>query len=230
MPSQSLPLPRCASWAWRVVGALALLLLLPACATRAPRPAAVAAEAALGESHARRIVAVWQQQLTDYLDHAGGGDPAALAQLPSLRATGTLRPARIVFGALDVEASVAERDGFDVQGLLLAPRPGATADPYVFVVGIVQRDGYRPVALVDVRLVAMATRGGRLEWTIGDGDPQALLRYRASMDPAAPLRFPADKDRFELVACASGLCADESLSAARWSLTGPGPAGATSAP
>ena len=219
MPSRSLPLPRRAPRVWRVVGALALLLLLQACATRAPRPASVAAEAALGEPHARQIVAVWQQQLTAYLDHAGGGDPAALAQLPSLRATGTLRPARIVFGALDVEASVAERDGFDVQGLLLAPRPGATADPYVFVVGIVQRDGYRPVALVDVRLVAMATRGGRLEWTVGDGDPQALLRYRARMDPAAPLRFPADKDRFELVSCAAGLCADEPLSAARWRLT-----------
>ena len=226
MPFQWIPLPRRAPWLWRVVGALALLLLLPGCATRAPRPASVAAEPALDEMRARQIVAVWRQQVADYLDQAGGGDPAALAQLPSLRATGTLRPARIVFGALDVEASVAERDGFDVQGLLLAPRPGATADPYVFVVGIVQRDGYRPVALVDVRLVAMATRTGHLEWTVGNGDPQALLRYRARMDPAAPLRFPADKDRFELVPCAPGLCVDEQLSAGRWSLAVPAPAGA----
>jgi len=226
MPSRSIPLPPRAPRVWRVVGALGLLLLLQGCATRAPRPASAAAEPAMDEVRARQIVAVWRQQLADYLDHAGGGDPAALAQLPSLRATGTLRPARIVFGALDVEASVAERDGFDVQGLLLAPRPGATADPYVFAVGIVQRDGYRPVALVDVRLVAMATRAGHLEWTVGDGDPQALLRYRARMDPAAPLRFPADKDRFELVPCAPGLCVDEQLSAGRWSLAVPAPAGA----
>jgi len=229
MPSLSLPQARRAPRIWRLVGVLALLLLLQACATRAPRPAPAVAEPAMDEARVQQIVAVWRQLLADYIDQAGGGDPAALAQLPARRATGTLRAARIVFGALDVEASVAERDGFDVQGLLLAPRPGAAADPYVFVVGIVQRAGYRPVALVDVRLVAMATRDGRLEWTVGDGGPQALMRYRARLDPAAPLRFPADKDRFELVACDSGLCVDEHLSAARWSLAVPALAGATSA-
>ena len=226
MSSQWMPPARRAPRFWRVVGALALLLMLQACATRAPRPASVAAEPALDDARARQIVAVWRQQLADYIDQAGGGDPSVLAQLPSRRATGTLRPARIVFGALDIDASVTERDGFDVQGLLLAARPGAAADPYVFVVGIVQRDGYRPVALVDIRLVAMAVRGGRLEWTVGDGDAQALMRYRATLDPAAPLRFPADKDRFELVPCATGLCADEQLSSARWSLAVPAPAGA----
>ena len=230
MTSQTLPLPRRAPRIWRVVGALVLLVLLQACATRAPRPSLAVPEPALDEARARQIVAVWQQQLADYIDLAGGGDPSVLAQLPSLRATGTLRPARLVFGALDVDASVAERDGFDVQGLLLAPRPNAAADPYVFVVGIVQRAGYRPVALVDIRLVAMDTRGGRLEWTVGDGDPSALMRYRALLDPTVPLRFPADKDRFELVACAPGLCADEPLSAARWSLAMPAPAGAAASP
>ncbi|MGB2818544.1 MAG: hypothetical protein WBC37_15125 [Burkholderiaceae bacterium] len=226
MPSLSMPLSRRAPRIWRVLGALALLLLLQACATRAPRPAAVVAEPAFGEARARQIVAVWRQQLADYLEDAGGGDPAALAQLPTLRATGTLRPARIVVGALDVEASVAERDGFDVQGLLLAPRADAGSEPYVFVVGIVQRAGYRPVALVDIRLVAMTARGGRLEWTVGDGDPQALMRYRALLDPTAPLRFPADKDRFELVPCAPRLCVGEQLSSARWNVDLPATAGA----
>jgi len=214
----------------RVVGTLILMLLLQACATRAPRPAPAAVEPELGEARARQIVAVWQQQLADYIDQAGGGDPSVLAQLPSQRATGTLRPARIVFGALDIDASVVERDGFDVQGLLLAPRPGAGADPYVFIVGIVQRAGYRPVALVDVRLVAMAARDGRLEWTMGDGDPQALIRYHARLDPTAPLRFPADKDRFELLPCAPGLCVEEQLSKARWSIVVPAPAGAAASP
>ncbi len=221
-----MPLPRRAPRFWRVAGTLILLLLLQACATRAPRPASVAAEPALGEARARQVVAVWQQQLADYLDHAGGGDPAALAKLPAQRATGTLRPARIIFGALDVDAGVAERDGFDVQGLLLAPRPDASSEPYVFVVGIVRREGHRPVALVDIRLVAMVTRGGRLEWSVGDGDAQALMRYRALLDPTVPLRFPADKDRFELVPCAPRVCAGELLSSARWSLDLPAPAGA----
>ena len=226
MPSLSLPLPRCTPRIWSVVGALALLLLLQACATRAPRPASVTAEPPLGETRAREIVAVWQQKLADYLDQAGGGDPSALARLPAQRATGTLRPARITFGALDVDAGVAERDGFDVQGLLLAPRSDAAAAPYVFVVGIVRREGYRPVALVDIRLVGMVARGGRLEWTVGEGDAQALMRYRALLDPAVPLRFPADKDRFELVPCAPRVCAGEQLSSARWSLDLPAQAGA----
>jgi hypothetical protein len=184
----------------------------------------------LGETRARQIVAEWQQQLADYIDRAGGGDPSVLAQLSALRATGTLRPARITFGALDIDASVAERDGFDVQGLLLAALPDCGAQPYVFVVGIVQREGYRPLALVDIRLVALATRGGRLEWTVGEGDPQALSRYRAMLDPAVPLRFPADKDRFELVPCAPRVCVDEQLNSARWSLAVPAPAVASVAP
>ena len=194
-----------------------LALLLQACATRAPRPAAPAGTA-LSETQARQIVAEWQRRLADYIQQEGGGDPAVLARLPALRATGTLRPARITFGVLDVDASAAERDGFDVQGLLLRALPDAGAAPYVFVVGIVQREGYRPAALVDVRLVALAPQGEQLQWTVGDGDRQALMRYRARLDPAAPLRFPADKDRFEPVTCAGGICAEEQLSSARWSL------------
>ncbi len=205
---------------------MALLLLLQACATRATRPAPDAAEPPLGEERARQVVAVWQQQLADYLDHAGGGDPSALARLAALRATGTLRPARIIVGALDIDAGVAERDGFDAQGLLLAPRPDARSEPYVFVVGIVRRAGYRPVAIVDIRLVALSMRGGRLEWTVGDGDPKALMSYRALLDSTVPLRFPADKDRFDLVPCAPRVCVSEQTSSARWSLDLPAPAGA----
>jgi hypothetical protein len=230
MPSKSIALPRRTPPVWRLVGGLAILLLLQACATRAWSPASAVAEPPLGETRARQIVATWQQQLADYIDRAGGGDPSVLAQLPARRATGTLRPARITFGALDIDASVAERDGFDVQGLLLAALPDAGAQPYIFVVGIVQRDGYRPVALVDIRLVALTTRGGRAEWTVGEGDPQALSRYRAMLDPVAPLRFPADQDRFELVPCAPRICVDEPLSSARWSLAVPAPAVTSAAP
>lgn len=195
---------------------LLLSLLLQACTTRAPRPPQ-AGEATLSDARARQVVAAWQQQLADFVERSGG-DPAALARLPAQRATGTLRPARITFGALDIEASAAERDGFDVQGLLLDALPEAGAEPYVFIVGIVQREGYRPVALVDLRLVALEVRGGRLDWTVGSSDAQALQHYRARLDASLPLRFPADQDRFDRVPCPNALCAEERLSASRWSL------------
>lgn len=219
-----------------VAAALTLAtLLLPGCATRAPRVAADApggAQAgavvqppiALSDARARQLIAQWQRQLGQYLQHAGGGDPTVLAQLPLQRATGTLRPARITFGALDLEAGAAERDGFDVQALLLEAAPGAAAQPYVFVVGTVQRDRYRPLALVDIRLVALTARQGQLDWTVGAADAQALARYRAHGDADAPLRFPADQDRFALIACGARWCADESTSGAHWRLDAGTPA------
>ena len=190
-------------------------LLLCACATRAPRPEPTTVAPALGELHARQLVNAWKQQLTEYLASAGDGDPAVLARLPALRATGTLRPARITFGVLDIDARLGEADGFDVQGLLLA---APHTQGFVFMVGIVQREGYRPQALVDLRPVTMQLTGGHIRWDVGEGDTQALARYRAAIDLTVPLRFPADKDDFELVACASGLCVAERLTQARWAV------------
>lgn len=194
---------------------LCLAALLGGCAQRAPRPEPAATAPTLSEPQARQLVHGWQQQLGSYLAQAGDGDPAALARLPAQRATGTLRPARISFGVLDLDARLAEADGFDVQGLLLA---APHADGYVFMVGIVQREGYRPQALVDLRPVTMQLQGGHIHWTVGDSDAQALARYRAAIDPAVPLRFPADKDHFELVPCAPGLCVAERLTQAHWAV------------
>jgi len=190
-------------------------LLLCACATRAPRPEPAMAAPALPDAQARQLVHAWQRQLADYIATVGDGDPAVLARLPAQRATGTLRPARIGFGVLDLDTRLAEADGFDVQGLLLAT---PHADGYVFMVGIVQRQGYRPQALVDLRPVAMQPQGGQIRWTVGDGDAQALARYRAAIDPTVPLRFPADQDHFELLPCAPGLCVAERLTQARWTV------------
>jgi hypothetical protein len=204
----------------RFLGSLGLtaLLLASACAVRGPRPAPVLGEATLSEPYARHLVDAWQHRLAEYIDKAGDGDPAVLARLPALRATGTLRPARISFWVLDLDASVAEADGFDVQGLLLSPAAADAAESYVFVVGIVQRQGYRPAAIADIRLVVMSVRDGRPVWSVGDGNAQALARYRAALDPSAPLRFPADKDDFELVSCAPFQCVEERFTQTRWAL------------
>jgi len=216
-PSLNLPVPRHRHLTWLALLGLAALLL-GGCAQRDPRPTAAPADTLLSDARSRQLVGEWQRQLADYIARAGDGDPAVLARLPERRATGTLRASRINFGALDLDASAAERDGFDVQGLLLAPLPDGADSPYVFVVGIVQRQGYRPVDIADIRLVALSDRAGQLEWTLGDADPQALARYRSALNRNLPLRFPADQDRFELRRCASSLCADERSSAARWSL------------
>lgn len=233
MPSSSMPGPALQAALRRVAGALGfvlVLVLLQSCAARAPRPPAAGAEAALDEARARQIVAAWQHQLLDYIDRSGG-DPAALAQLPAQRASGTLRSARITFTALDVEASAAERDGFDVHGQLLGALHAAGGEPYLFIVGIVQRAGYRPTALVDIRLVALSLDGGSAQWAaIGDGDAQALQRYRSLLDASTALRFPADKGRFERAPCAPRLCVEERLTSARWSVDAQSPAAATTSP
>jgi hypothetical protein len=195
-------------------GLCLVALLLGACAMRAPRTETATAPP-LADHEARRLVAIWQHQLADYIGSAGHGDPAVLARLPSQRATGTLRPARISFGVLDLDAHVAEADGFDVQGLLLA---ASDTQAYVFMVGIVQRQGYRPLALVDLRPVTMQLQAGRIDWAVGDSDTQALARYRAAIDPMVPLRFPADHDHFELLSCAPQLCVAEAHSQARWAV------------
>ena len=235
MASSSMPGPALQAALRRVAGALGfvlvlvLVLVLQSCAARAPRPPAAGAEAVFDEARARQIVAAWQRQLLDYIDRSGG-DPAALAQLPAQRASGTLRSARITFTALDVEASAAERDGFDVHGQLLGALHAAGGEPYLFIVGIVQRAGYRPTALVDIRLVALSLEGGSAQWAIGDGDAQALQRYRSLLDASTALRFPADKDRFERAPCAPRLCVEERLTSARWSVDAQSPAAATTSP
>ena len=190
-------------------------LLLGACTTRGPRTEPGTQAPPLADRQARQMIATWQHRLADYIGSAGHGDAAVLARLPAQRATGTLRPARISFGVLDLESRVAEADGFDVQGLLL---PASGTQAYVFMVGIVQRQGYRPLALVDLRPVTLQLHAGRIDWTVGDRDAQALARYRAAIDPALPLRFPADQDHFELQPCAPLLCVAEAHSQARWSV------------
>jgi hypothetical protein len=178
------------------------------------------APSGLSDAEIRGILAQWQQRLDRHVADEGQGDPAVLADLPALRSPQALRPGRIVFTAIDIGATVAERDGYDVSGLLLGRHEGG-GGTYVFIVGTIDRDDFQPTALVDLRLAAMTLRDGALHWQIGNGSDSALATYRKAADAGATLHFPGDRDRFRLVDCAPDICAEESRSGARWKLPAP---------
>jgi hypothetical protein len=205
------------SRALRVLGLpLALAGVLAGCATPAQLPAAPG-EAGFQRPAGWTPVADWQEQLGGYVMRSGG-DPAALAQLPVLRSPATVRAGRIVFTAMNVDAVLPERDGYDVVGLLVDKRSGPSGPWYVFIVGTVERRDYRPATITDIRTAAMAVLGNRVVWETGPDDPQALARYRSHADAASAVRFPADRDEFRSAPCGAGLCVEEAGSGARWSI------------
>jgi hypothetical protein len=200
----------------RGLGAALLLAgLLVGCGTPTHRPSTVEYNFQMA---AVDPLAVWQQRLGEHLVGIGDADPAALSQLPVLRSPSVLRPARIVFSATEIDSAVAERDGYDVFGLLLDRQPDAGGSWFIFIVGTVERSDYRPAAIRDVRLVAMSMRGGSAVWITGPADAQALARYAKRAAQASVLRFPADHDEFRSFPCAAGLCVEETGSGARWSI------------
>jgi hypothetical protein len=199
-------------------GALGVVtVLLLACAMRAPHTVVADPSRALSERDVHRLIGVWQSQLGRYLAVEGAGDPAALSRMQVLRSRDVLRPARITFGALDVEATVPGRDGWDIQGVLLGKQAHGARSWYVFIVAVVARSGYRPSSIQDLRLVGLSAQGGNLAWTMGSPDLQALQRYRDTFRET-PVRFPADIDRFSMSATADRVFIREMQSAAEWSL------------
>lgn len=207
----------------RIALASLLVVLLGGCAGYTPRPAAPARTHDLTDMAATGVIAEWQRRLGQHVSAAGSGDPAVLSQLPGLRSSAVLRPGQIVFAATDVEAFVPERDGFDVFGLLLGKVNGPGGPSYVFIVGEVERRNYRSVGVADIRLAAMSMRDGAVAWQTGVSDREALARYRRSADTTAAVRFPADQDQFRMVDCPQGVCVEERVSGARWTLHLAGP-------
>ena len=194
-----------------------LLSALVACSVRAPHTQFGGHADPLPEPTVRRLLLAWQEKLGRYLAHEGRVDPAMLSQTRVLRSRDVPRPARIVFGVLDVEASIAGRDGWDVQGVLVGKHMSGAHSWYVFVVGIVERAGYRPSSIRDIRLVALSVPDGTLAWKVGVANPQALQRYREAIGSAGA-RFPADLDRFSMSASEEGVSVTEAQSGGHWSL------------
>ncbi len=206
----------------RWIGRIAALLfsILAGCAVRAPHPDAseFQTQPSLAERTVKRLVLVWEEQVGRYINDEGAGDPAALSQARLLHSRDVLRPARITFDALDVDASVPSRDGWDVEGLLIGKQSIGAHSCYVFLVGIVSRAGYRPSSIQAIRLVALSAQGGRLSWVMSASDRDAVRRYRETFRGSALVRFPGETDEFVMQLDEDLLRVVEVRSRANWSL------------
>jgi len=198
--------------------AVLLLTILAGCATRAPHIAVMGPDGHLADGTSRRLIGVWQQQLARYVVDEGSGDPAIVSQMQALHSRDILRPARITFGVLDVEATTPAKDGWDVQGVLIGKQMRGEGNWYVFLVGIVARTGYRPSSIEDIRLVGFWARPGKLAWEMSPANPLALQRYRDTYRESVPVRFPENTDQFTMSATDDRVSVRELRSGADWSL------------
>ena len=199
---------------------LLLFVALSGCAT-GWRRTDVAATAVLSERQVGEFVAAWQSGLCRYVDREGDGDPAVLAETRALRSPDVLRPVRVIFGVLGVDANLARSDGWDVQGVLVGRQASGGVDRYVFVVGIVAHASDLPVGIQDVRLVGLSAQNGALKWETGPADATAVRRYRDAFLGGGAIRFPGDTDNFRMTVGADRLSVREVSSGAEWWLQMP---------
>jgi hypothetical protein len=141
-----------------------------------------------------------------------------VSQMRVLHSRDVLRPARITFGVLDVEATTPGKDGWDIQGVLIGKQARGEGNWYVFLVGIVARTGYRPISIEDIRLVGFWARAGKLAWEMSPANHLALQRYRDTYRESVPVRFPEDTDQFSMSATEDHVSVRELQSGADWSL------------
>lgn len=198
--------------------AVLVLVLLAGCATRSTRTEVTQAPVALDEATAASLVADWQRQLCRYIAERGGGDVAALAELPTLRSPSVLRPARIQFAVLNAEAKPPDEEGWDVQGVLVGTQKRGAFVRHVFALGIVAYNDNLPVSVEDIRLVSLAPLDGALLWEVSAAQPEAVARYRAVYRGEGPSRFPEHDDAFAMTASGSRISVRELRSGADWSL------------
>jgi hypothetical protein len=196
---------------------LLLLIVLAACSTRSVHTGVVEPHANLGEGTVKRLVSTWHEQVRQYIDREGKGDPAVLSRTRAAHSRDVLRPGRITFGVLDADSDLPGRNGWDVQGVLIGKQASGVHNWYVFVVGIVRRSNYRPMEIQDIRLVALSAHGGKLRWETSAADPQAGQRYRDTAG-SDPVRFPGDNDSFNMTVSGDRVRVQETQSGADWSL------------
>jgi hypothetical protein len=197
---------------------LSLLVLVSACATRSSQTEVPAAPEALAEGDVERLVVIWQDRLCRYIAKEGNGDDEVLSRLRALRPRNTLRPARITFGVLDVEANPPEQHGWDIQGMLVGMQKNGIFSRYIFVVGIVGYTGYVPTRVQDIRLIGLSHLGKKFVWETSTANTAAVERYRETFAGRGASRFPVDDDNFRMIGRRDHVMVQEIRSGAGWTL------------
>lgn len=178
---------------------VAVVSLLAGCASRGPRaPVSVTStEVSLEEQKARELTSIWQGDLITYLERDEGDWPTRLSQLRDIQSRRGLRPGRICFSTLAAGGDPDSGDAMDVIGLLQGQQVFDGRNWFLFIVGIVQREDFRPVEVRDIRLMAFAADGNEPLWRSGEPNADALSRYKEAYKTNIPVRFPADDDSYQ---------------------------------
>jgi hypothetical protein len=197
-----------------------LASLFLGCASRAPHSPVVAPSTAISleESWVRELTEIWRDDLTAYLKRGGEDWPTRLSRLRDVQTRRGLRPGRICFSTLAAGGDPDSADSWDVDGLLLGRQTLGGRHWYLFIVGVVRREGFRPVEIRDLRLAAFATSGSDPLWRQGEADPQSLERYKETYRENIPIRFPADDDSYRIEVAGYQVTVRELRSGAEWTL------------
>lgn len=168
----------------------------------------------------------WREGVTRYVETQGHGSISALRDTTDLRSPRSYRPAQITIGQLDVPAAGSSlfAEPRDVRGVLLGVRQVEGRYWFLFLVGVMNRQGEHP-RIEDVRLVGLSVDGRGQRWLMTQADPAALDRYLSSLaggrtpHPAQHhLLFPRFEDVFHLEVTGPVVTATETRSGACWKL------------
>ncbi len=206
------------NWKFRLPILLLLSALVVGCASRAPHDRRYQEREYIPDGVAMKLVSLWQGKLLTYISEQGRSNPVILLRTREQHARERLRPARISFGAMNLQAGTPDRNGWDANGLLVGSLRVDQRDWYIFVVGLIRREDYRPLGIQEIRPVALIIDAGRAYWKLGAAAPEALARYKRTFPETANRLFPGESDNFKIEHSGFGLRIKEVRSGAVWPL------------
>jgi hypothetical protein len=164
-------------------------------------------------------VAAWQKNVEQYVRVQGKGDPAVLRDLTL---SDSRRGYAMVGGDRPAESSEAN-------GVLLGFREVEGRGYFIYLVGVVEKQTVK-----EIRLAALTTDGGKVEWKVAPNNTGALSTYRAYNDtfwrqrfperaspPPQYLGFPTPDDHFSMSVSGNRVTVTHPPSKATWQLTLP---------